>query len=141
MKISRALKCRLRAAAPALPTVRDAAVLAYVLRLTHLPALAGSGLLLFTVALPGRAADGVVVFENNCASCHGLDGKARTPAGKKLGARDLSESTANDEAIARQIRDGVKDGRGVDRMPAFKDRLTADEQAAVRDYVKTFRKK
>jgi hypothetical protein len=37
-----------------------------------------------------RAADGWAVFASPCARGHGLHGKARTPAGKKLGAKDLS---------------------------------------------------
>ena len=92
-------------------------------------------------ALPGRAADGAVIYENNCASCHGMDGRARTPAGKKIGARDLAGSKLADDAIAAQIRNGAKTPQGAERMPAYKDRLKPEEVAAVSDFVKTFRKK
>jgi len=103
---------------------------------------AGLALLLATAtANPGRAADGAVIYENNCAPCHGLDGKARTPAGKKLGAHDLSESKLADDAIAAQIRNGIKSPQGAEKMPAFKDRLNPEETSAVAAFVKTFRKK
>jgi len=106
---------------------------------TRVTALA---LLLFTgAALPGRAADGAVVYENNCAPCHGLDGKARTPAGKKLGAHDLSESKLADDLIVAQIRNGVKTPQGAEKMPSFKERLNPEETSAVAAFVKTFRKK
>ena len=87
-----------------------------------------------------RAADGPTVFADHCASCHGPDGKGRTPAGKKIGAKDLAESRIKDEAIALQIADGVKDQRGADRMPSFKSKLTPDEIAALVSFVKTFRR-
>ena len=88
----------------------------------------------------GRAASGEEVFANYCAPCHGLDGKARTPAGKKAGAKDLSESKLADAALATQIRDGTKNPNGSDRMPAFKDRLSADQISQVVAFVKTFRR-
>ena len=88
----------------------------------------------------GRAADGPAVFAAHSAPCHGLDGKARTPAGKKLGAKDLSESKIADDAIAHQIAEGLKDKKGVERMPSFKARLSAEEIAALVTFVKTFRR-
>jgi mono/diheme cytochrome c family protein len=96
------------------------------------------------LALGGAAAslgaDGETVYVENCASCHGRDGKGRTPAGKKMGAKDLALSQAADADIARQIREGTKDAKGNARMPAFSDKLTADEIAAVAAYVKALRK-
>lgn len=103
---------------------------------------AGAALLLALATIPStRAADGAAVYEANCAPCHGMDGKARTPAGRKLGAHDLSESKFDEATILRQIRDGVKSPQGADRMPAFKDRLKPEEISAVAEFVKTFRKK
>ena len=85
-------------------------------------------------------ADGAAVFAARCAACHGLDGKARTPAGKKLGAKDLTESKLADEAIRVQIREGVRDKKGASRMPAFKAELAPDEIASLVAFVKTFRR-
>ena len=87
-----------------------------------------------------RGADGGAVFAAHCAPCHGLDGKARTPAGKKLGAKDLSESKLADAEIEKTILAGVKDKKGADRMPAFKERLATEEVAALVVFVKTFRR-
>ena len=78
-----------------------------------------------------RAADGDTIFSNHCPPCHGLDGKGRTPAGKKIGAKDLSESRVPDENIAQEIAEGVKDKKGAVRMPSFKSKLTPDEIAAL----------
>lgn len=90
--------------------------------------------------VPLRAADGPAVFASHCAPCHGLDGKARTPAGKKLGAKDLSESKIADDAIVHQIGEGLKDKKGAERMPSFKARLAAEEIAALVAVVKAFRR-
>ena len=110
--------------------------------LIHPIRVAGLALLLATgTTHSGWAADGAVIYENNCASCHGLDGRARTPAGRKLGARDLSESKLTDDVIAAQIRNGVKSPQGAEKMPAFKERLNPEETSAVAAFVKTFRKK
>ena len=90
-------------------------------------------------AAPVRGEERPEAYVKHCAPCHGLDGKARTPAGKKLGAKDLSASTLADAAITLQILAGTKDNKGVERMPAFQARLTAEEVAAVAAFVKTFR--
>ena len=94
--------------------------------------------ILLAGGVPLRATDGPVVFADHCAPCHGLDGKARTPAGKKLGAKDLSESKIADDAIVHQIAEGLKDQKGAERMPSFQARLIAEEIAALVAVVKDF---
>lgn len=90
-------------------------------------------------AQSGNKADANVLFAAHCASCHGLDGKARTPAGKKLGAKDLSESKLSDTEIVARILEGLADKKGTSRMPAFKDHLSAEEVAVLVGKVKSFR--
>ena len=97
-------------------------------------------LLLPVLAAAGHAADGPTLFANNCASCHGLDGKARTPAGKKVHAKDLSLSNLTDADIEKQIREGKKDNHGLAAMPPFKDLLSDAEITALIPVVKSFRK-
>jgi mono/diheme cytochrome c family protein len=98
--------------------------------------------LLFVTAGPTSmyaAKSGSELFGEFCTPCHGPDGKARTPAGRKLGAKDLSQSKLTDPEIEKQIANGTKDNRGVDRMPPFKEKLTASDVAALVAYVKSFR--
>ena len=87
-----------------------------------------------------RAADGPALFADHCASCHGMDGHARTPAGRKLHAKDLTLSRLTDEQIEHQIREGQKDEQGKQAMPPFKEQLTPDEIKALIPVVKSFRK-
>lgn len=92
------------------------------------------------LALAAEAPDGKATFEEFCAPCHGLDGRARTPAGKKLGAHDLRESKLNDAEVAEKILHGFRDKSGKEKMPGFKERLPADALPGLVAYVKTFRR-
>ena len=95
--------------------------------------------LLFVGSLPLAAADDMAVFENRCAACHGTDGRARTPQGKKLKAKDLRESRLTEAEIERQIREGSRIKNGVSVMPAIgHDMSEAEIQAAIR-VAKSFR--
>jgi mono/diheme cytochrome c family protein len=86
------------------------------------------------------ATDGAALFEQYCIPCHGPDGRARTPAARKLGAKDLTASRLPDAEIAHQIAEGKKDAGGKDRMPAFKPALGDPQIAALVEFVKSLRK-
>lgn len=105
---------------------------------------------IFTVALfggiaffgssPARAAGGQELFAKHCASCHGKDGKAQSPAARKLGVKDLSQSKVTDGEIEKQVTEGKKDDRGNSKMPPFKEKLSAEEIKSLIVVVKGFRK-
>ena len=95
--------------------------------------LAGAG----TAAL---AEDAGELFVKTCASCHGKDGKAQTPAAKKLGVKDLSQSKLTDTQIVQQITEGKKDPDGRSKMPAFNEKLTPEQIQSLVPVVKEFRK-
>jgi mono/diheme cytochrome c family protein len=88
--------------------------------------------------MPARAADpGADIYKTRCAMCHGDDGAASTPAGKAFKAAAFS-----DPAIVK-IPDAdrlaiVK--KGMDKMPAFGDKLTDDQIKAVLAYIRTLEK-
>jgi len=100
--------------------------------------LTGIGLAIGAVS--AAAMDGERIYREHCASCHAPDGKGRTPAGKKLGVKDLSASTLPDAEIARQILEGTTEAKGKARMPAFKEKLGPAEVASLAVYIKKFRK-
>jgi mono/diheme cytochrome c family protein len=91
-------------------------------------------------AADAAAVEGQSLYLEHCASCHAPDGKGRTPAGKKFGAKDLTESKLSDADIARQIVDGTKDAKGKARMPAFKEKLTPADVSSLAAYLKALRK-
>jgi mono/diheme cytochrome c family protein len=106
--------------------------------------------LLLVLALFGTALNGAEekrasnpsreLFIKVCAPCHSADGRAQTPAAKKLGVHDLSESKLTDAQIIQQVMAGRLDNQKTTKMPAFKDKLTQAEIESLVPVVKGFRK-
>lgn len=77
-----------------------------------------------------QAPSGKELFEQNCASCHGTDGKLGNS-----GAKDLTKSNLSDPEILKIIEEG-KNG-----MPPMKGILETDENiVSVQEYIKKLRK-
>ncbi|CAN5367794.1 hypothetical protein BH10ACI2_BH10ACI2_19960 [soil metagenome] len=73
-------------------------------------------------------------YSTHCSICHGDDGHAKTPKGRKSGATDLAKSDVTD---TKGIRISTN-GRG--EMSGFKDKLTADQIGGLMAYVHGFRR-
>ena len=95
----------------------------------------GGALLL--IGTTTTSATGVVVDEassprtlyvQNCARCHGSNGKANTALGRKLKADDISGGVGVNKTIRI-----VTNGKG--HMPSFKRRLTAAQIAQIASFV------
>ncbi len=100
----------------------------------------GSGILgvfLAGSAVTSHSAEPPALFLKACAPCHGKDGKAATPQGRKLGVKDMTLSTLNEEQIRQQIREGKKGPDGALRMPAFLDTLKTDEIERLARYARS----
>jgi mono/diheme cytochrome c family protein len=99
--------------------------------------------LLIASALSARAADAKENWSKNCAQCHGADGTANTPMGKKLNAKNLTDAKVQagftDEKATKSIKEGVKENGKV-TMKAFGDKLSDDEVKALVVYVRTLKK-
>jgi mono/diheme cytochrome c family protein len=68
------------------------------------------------------AADGAALYKASCASCHGADGKADTPAAKAMGVPALKPMGA--EALTKYVQSNAK-------HKAAADKLSADEIKAI----------
>jgi len=82
---------------------------------------------------------GKVVYQNNCAMCHGATGNGDGPMARGMGARpvDFTGERFWHNDPGKKIRDAVEYGYGA--MPPMD--LTSGEIKAVSDYIeKTFRK-
>ncbi len=94
-------------------------------------------------AISARAADVRSNWDNNCAQCHGKDGRADTKMGKQLSAKDLTDpkvqAAFTDAKATQSIKEGVKQG-GKTTMKAFGGKLTAEEIKALVAYVRTLKK-
>jgi len=87
------------------------------------------------------AADGQAVYADNCAKCHGDDGKGATKMGTKLGARDYTDVTVqasvSDDQAFKSIKEGMKkEGKTLMKPSELSD---ADIKASIA-YLRTFKK-
>ena len=86
-------------------------------------------------AEPGEGASPRSLYVQNCATCHGSNGKAQTARGKKLEAADLTSTDVQEMSEAKIIR-AITNGRP--GMPSFKRKLTGKQISQVAAYVHTF---
>ncbi|MDD1750412.1 MAG: cytochrome c [Methanothrix sp.] len=95
------------------------------------------------MAIAAQAADVKQVWEENCAKCHGPDGKGKTRMGQKLGVRDYTDSTVQasvkDEDAAKAIKEGVKQD-GKEKMKGFGDKLSDQEIKDLVAHIRSFKK-
>jgi len=88
-----------------------------------------------------HAVDIAELFRNNCARCHGADGRADTPLGVQHNTPDLTAADwwHKNSAIAgtRSLTTIVRQGKG--DMPAFGEKLKPNEITGLVKYVRKFR--
>jgi cytochrome c553 len=87
------------------------------------------------------AADAAANWEKNCQKCHGADGKGKTPMGKKLELKDMTDAkyqdSFTDEKATKAIKEGIKDGDKTRMKPA--EGLSDDEIKALVAKVRAFK--
>ena len=97
-----------------------------------------------TAVLSSLGAEVTENWTKHCASCHGKDGKGDTKAGKKADAKDLTDpkyqATFTDEQMFKQIKEGMKDAKGKEKMKPFGGILSDDEINALVAHVRKLKK-
>lgn len=105
--------------------------------------ITGAMALLVAGLMAAHGAEAKELWVKNCQKCHGADGKGQTVMGKRLNIKDYSDgkiqAELKDEAMAKAIKDGVKDGEKI-RMKAYGDDLTTDDIKGLVAYFRAFKK-
>jgi cytochrome c6 len=91
------------------------------------------------VSLAAPAAEN---WGNNCAKCHGADGKGQTKVGKKLELKDYTDAAVQakmtDEEMTKAISEGIFD-KGKERMKSYKAELSPEEIKDLVAFVRKFK--
>ena len=99
-------------------------------------------LALASAAFTTYGADAATNWSDQCAKCHGADGKGETKMGKKLGIADLTDAKVQakftDADVVKSIKEGVKDKDGKLAMKPIE--LTDDEMKALVPVVRALKK-
>ena len=102
-----------------------------------------TAILALTTTVRLAAADGKELYTQQCAKCHGADGKGASAMGKKLGCKDYSDAKVQDalkdDAAIKAVKEGVKDKDGKEVMKATEGVSDADAKALVA-YLRTLKK-
>ena len=90
-----------------------------------------------------QAEDAKVIWDKQCAKCHGADGKGQTKMGQKLSIRNLADAKVQaemkDEAAIKAIKDGLKSKEDKVLMKPSEG-LSDDDIKALVAYMRTFKK-
>lgn len=99
-------------------------------------------ILCFGHATTCYAASGQEIWMDQCARCHGPDGKAGTPMGRKLQMKDLAnakvQAEMKDDAMIKASKDGKQASDGTTLMRPAKN-VTNDDIKALMQVVRGFK--
>jgi len=94
-------------------------------------------------AVATYAGDAKATYDKDCAKCHGADGKGQTKMGQKLGAKDYTDAkiqaALKDDAMAKAIKDGLKDKEGKTLMKPSEG-ISDDEVKGLVALIRGFKK-
>jgi mono/diheme cytochrome c family protein len=79
-----------------------------------------------------------IVYANNCARCHGADGRGQTAMGRAFAAPNLADAGwwRQTRPTDKRLTASLRHGRG--QMPAFGQQLSKSEIAALVRFVRAF---
>ncbi len=100
-------------------------------------------LILVSTSVSSFAADAASNWKEQCAKCHGDDGKGETKMGRKLSIGDLTEAKIQekftDDQAFKAIKLGLTDSSGKTTMKAIEN-ISDEEMKALIPFVRGLKK-
>ena len=78
------------------------------------------------------------LFSQNCAKCHGKDGRAKGLKAKVAAVRNLTDAEWQDRVTDERIFNSINNGKG--KMPAFGKKLSEADVNSLVNYVRSLKK-
>ncbi len=113
--------------------------------------LTATGVLVFLLALiaiarPSHSSDvanerqssAAQLFSQNCAKCHGKDGRPKGLKAKVGGVRNLTDAQWQDRVTDERIFNSINNGKG--KMPAFGKKLSEADVNSLVSYVRSLKR-
>ncbi|MCA1564531.1 MAG: c-type cytochrome [Acidobacteria bacterium] len=87
-----------------------------------------------------QPASAKVLYADNCARCHGADGRGQTAMGRAFAAPNLADAGwwKKERPSDKRLTASIRDGRNQNRMPTFGHQLSKSEITALVRLVRTF---
>lgn len=83
-------------------------------------------------------------WENLCAKCHGANGDGKTKEGRAARIKDYTDPKVqagfSDSGLLKNLLLGIDTDDGKNRMPAYKEKLTAAEAKELIALIRSFKK-
>ena len=89
---------------------------------------------------PGPGIDGKALYGTKCKNCHGVTGDGKTKIGEENDIEDWTAAGWKAKWTEAKVIDIVTNGKSGTKMKPFKDKLSADEIAAVSKYSRSLGK-
>lgn len=84
------------------------------------------------------AADGATIYNRQCVSCHGRDGRGRTRKGRQTHARDMTDGSWQDDVSDERLFNSISNGRN--KMPAFRKKISENDIDTLVAHVRRMRR-
>lgn len=82
--------------------------------------------------------DAAQLYSQNCAKCHGKDGRASGVKAKLGGVRNLTDPEWQGRVSDERIFNSINNGKG--KMPAFSKKLSEADVDSLVNYVRSLKK-
>ena len=107
------------------------------------PAIVLASLSALVLPSLSRADESKEAWTKHCAKCHGADGRGDTRVGRKQNIKSLvspeQQSKLSDAAMLKAITEGTRDADGDEKMPPFKDKLSAEQRTALVAFIRNLK--